>query len=1013
MADTLRDKFFEAQASAALWDVAVSLKRGNALPLDANSVFKSMADVDTYRNGGGPAYPGQVLAIVEASQTKIYYLDQELNVQPVGIIPTGIGAIDVTEAGQISVNVDNKSIESINDKISMHDFGVAYYEYVPEVKDEEGNVTKEASYAKVEVSTEKPWKAGLEPKVVTENGELVIGWFEPNPTTIEGVNDQVTAVQGTVADLEVSVGTPSAEGKEATGLYKEVEDVQTEVEELADSVGSSEDSLGEDVNTLWANVNDHSERIEALEGKEDKDTTYTAKADDKVLKLNGTEFYTQIGLKHENGMISLTGVDGAVIAEFSDSDFVKDGFLSKVELVDENPNLEGEDKTVGAPFLKFTWNSASVVDSNITYVAVGELVDIYHAGNGLSLTDNKFAVKIDESSETFLTVGANGVKLAGVQAAIDTAKQAAIDAAAADAKSKADAAQAAAITAAAEDATTKAGTAKSEAIADAATKYYGKGEIYTKSEIDDLLEGIQGGASESAASVKTQLDAYKKVVNAEVWGDEAGAGVDGNSRIDILDSKVKALEDVGAQANVIEQVKGVDDNRLSISTAGKVVTIDDANLRIDIANAKKAGDDAASVAGANAQAISGHDKRIGDLETAKNAHDESILALQGEDNSIKGRLTEVENKVNNETTGLAATYAKTVQNATDVATLVAKDKIHDEDIAALKTSTGNNATAITNLQTGLGNVYTKTESDGKYATIANMGTPAEGKTIVQMIADAQAAATYNDTQVKADIKTNADAIAVINGEAEGSIKKAVKDLADGAVAANAKAIADEKARAEAAEKVNADAIAAEKSRAEAAEKVNADAIAAEIERAQAAEKANADAIERLTNGVSQEEIDSVNDLINYVNEHGPVVKGMQDDIAANASAITAINHETTGILAKAKGYTDAEVAKLTQADADGLAAAKAYTNDEIAKLTNSETGILANAKAYSDANLATAKSYADSAAAVVEAKIPGVDDKTIKLAENKAYVAEVSTDILVQGEVELIFSAGNANGYNK
>lgn len=36
------------------------------------------------------------------------------------------------------------------------------------------------------------------------------------------------------------------------------------------------------------------------------------------------------------------------------------------------------------------------------------------------------------------------------------------------------------------------------------------------------------------------------------------------------------------------------------------------------------------------------------------------------------------------------------------------------------------------------------------------------KTVVQMISDAQTAATYNDTQVKADIKSNADAIALLN-----------------------------------------------------------------------------------------------------------------------------------------------------------------------------------------------------------------------------------------------------------
>lgn len=45
------------------------------------------------------------------------------------------------------------------------------------------------------------------------------------------------------------------------------------------------------------------------------------------------------------------------------------------------------------------------------------------------------------------------------------------------------------------------------------------------------------------------------------------------------------------------------------------------------------------------------------------------------------------------------------------------------------------------------------------------------KTVVQMIADAQTAATYDDTQVKADIKTNADAIDLLNDAStvEGSV----------------------------------------------------------------------------------------------------------------------------------------------------------------------------------------------------------------------------------------------------
>lgn len=52
--------------------------------------------------------------------------------------------------------------------------------------------------------------------------------------------------------------------------------------------------------------------------------------------------------------------------------------------------------------------------------------------------------------------------------------------------------------------------------------------------------------------------------------------------------------------------------------------------------------------------------------------------------------------------------------------------------------------------------------------------------------------------------------------------------------------------------------------------------------------ANANAIELLTNGVSAEEVDGVNDLIQYVKDHGTEVTGMKADIKANSDAIDAI-----------------------------------------------------------------------------------------------------------------------------
>lgn len=187
-----------------------------------------------------------------------------------------------------------------------------------------------------------------------------------------------------------------------------------------------------------------------------------------------------------------------------------------------------------------------------------------------------------------------------------------------------------------------------------------------------------------------------------------------------------------------------------------------------------------------------------------------------------------------------------------------------------------------------------------------VGTIPADKTIVQMIADAQNAATYNDSAVKASIKTNTDAIAKLNGAdtVEGSVAKTIKDavaaeqiraegkeqtnataiagvksrvdaflaaaeVGDAAVdtlkeiqtyitthgsvadqmvkdiAANKKAVEEEATRAKAAEGTNATAISDEATRAKAAEKANADAIAAETTRAETAEKANADAIAEL------------------------------------------------------------------------------------------------------------------------------------------------------------------------
>ena len=59
-------------------------------------------------------------------------------------------------------------------------------------------------------------------------------------------------------------------------------------------------------------------------------------------------------------------------------------------------------------------------------VDLSDLVDTYTAGNGINISGNSVSINRDASSESFLTVGASGLKLSGVQEAINTAKNAVI-----------------------------------------------------------------------------------------------------------------------------------------------------------------------------------------------------------------------------------------------------------------------------------------------------------------------------------------------------------------------------------------------------------------------------------------------------------------------------------------------------------------------------------------------------------------------------------------------------------
>lgn len=159
-------------------------------------------------------------------------------------------------------------------------------------------------------------------------------------------------------------------------------------------------------------------------------------------------------------------------------------------------------------------------------------------------------------------------------------------------------------------------------------------------------------------------------------------------------------------------------------------------------------------------------------------------------------------------------------------------------------------------------------ADADAAIEAKIGTVTEGKTVVEMISDAQTAATYDDTEVKADIAENAEAIAAINNAETGILKQA-KDHADGLNSAmNSRVEALELIDHEHANADVLNGITAEKVAAWDAAEDNAKAAVTEL--ANGAVKTNTEAIAALTE------------------THNTDKEALQAAIDANAEAIAAI-----------------------------------------------------------------------------------------------------------------------------
>lgn len=331
-----------------------------------------------------------------------------------------------------------------------------------------------------------------------------------------------------------------------------------------------------------------------------------------------------------------------------------------------------------------------------------------------------------------------------------------------------------------------------------------------ENDLKTFINGVIASAGIATDEALTALSGKVTTAEGKITTLE-GKMTTAEGKISANEGAIATLNELVGNTSVNAQIKAyVDALNLGETYAAKVhghVIADVDGLSDAIATAKKAGDDAATA--------------LGEYKTTNDA---AVLANKNDISAIKDG-TAIDSFADVE----AALAGK--QATGDYATKTEAQGYADakDDAIAEAKKAGDDAQADVD------------------ALIAAVGTVAEGKTVVEMIADAQTAATYDDTKIKADIK------------------------------------------------------------------------------------ANADAIELLTNGVSAEEVDGVNDLIQYVKDHGTEVTGIKKDISDNATAIGTEKTRAEGAESALSGrldvleaidFADKDYADQAEADAktyaDGL-----------------------------------------------------------------------------------------------
>ena len=248
---------------------------------------------------------------------------------------------------------------------------------------------------------------------ITNESDRVNAMIDVINESIKTVNDNLVDAVNTInggIDNEIRPAIEDLKENKVSYVEAEKEGKKYKVIQLdnyANLVGEGTDELsGQTFNigmvSKWNKVDLGSASLEInLNGKANRPTYNDTKEIALIEDVNGKISSVELVQDVDNQLHYELMVDGVVKGDIN---IPKNQFLKNVEYDDTTKELV------------FTFDTTD--GEKVTKVNIGELVDTYEAGNGLELTGNVFSIKLDPSSQSYIQVTSDGIKIIAIDEAI-------------------------------------------------------------------------------------------------------------------------------------------------------------------------------------------------------------------------------------------------------------------------------------------------------------------------------------------------------------------------------------------------------------------------------------------------------------------------------------------------------------------------------------------------------------------------------------------------------------------